>query len=81
MELRKFLRARRPDDQAVPVRYHAAPKPLVLIDNGLVEPERFKIFLDRKIDLPAKRTQELRTTAEFAREQQALFEALKGEEP
>jgi NitT/TauT family transport system ATP-binding protein len=40
-----------------------------------------RVILDRRIDLPDRRTQDLRTTAEFAREARVLFEALRGEEP
>ena len=39
-----------------------------------------RVILDRRIDLPETRAQELRTTAQFAREQRALFDALKGQE-
>ena len=40
-----------------------------------------RVLLDRRIELPDERTEELRTTAAFAREAHALYEALRGEEP
>ena len=40
-----------------------------------------RVILDRRIDLPEPRTEELRTTAAFARETHALHVALAGEEP
>jgi NitT/TauT family transport system ATP-binding protein len=40
-----------------------------------------RVILDHAIELPAQRTQDLRTSAEFAREAGVLFDALKGEEP
>ena len=40
-----------------------------------------RIILDHRVELPERRTQDLRTTAEFARESRVLFDALKGEEP
>jgi NitT/TauT family transport system ATP-binding protein len=40
-----------------------------------------RVILDRKIDLPDERTEELRTTAAFAREAHALYVALRREEP
>ena len=61
---------------------HSISEAVFLADRAIVlsrQPAR--VILDRKIDLPARRTQDLRTTAAFAREQQALFQALEGEEP
>jgi NitT/TauT family transport system ATP-binding protein len=40
-----------------------------------------RVVLDHRIDLPQERRGELRTTAEFARESQILYEALRREEP
>ena len=40
-----------------------------------------RVLLDRAIDLPDERNEELRTTAAFAREAHALHVALRGEEP
>jgi len=40
-----------------------------------------RVLLDRRIELPEERTEELRTTAAFAREAHALHVALRGEEP
>jgi NitT/TauT family transport system ATP-binding protein len=40
-----------------------------------------RVVLDHRIDLPAERTAALRMTAEFERESQALYEALRLEEP
>jgi NitT/TauT family transport system ATP-binding protein len=40
-----------------------------------------RILLDRTINLPEERTEELRTTAAFAAEAHALHVALRGEEP
>jgi NitT/TauT family transport system ATP-binding protein len=40
-----------------------------------------RVVLDHRIDLPQDRRGELRTTAQFARESQALYEALRREEP
>ena len=39
-----------------------------------------RVLLDRRIDLPEQRTEELRTTAAFAREAHALHVALRGEQ-
>ena len=60
---------------------HSITEAVFLADRAIVLSRRpARVMLDRRIDLPARRTQEGRTTAEFAREQRALFEALKGEE-
>jgi NitT/TauT family transport system ATP-binding protein len=40
-----------------------------------------RVLLDRRIELPEARAEELRTTAEFAREAYALHVTLRGEEP
>lgn len=40
-----------------------------------------RLLLDRRIKLPDERTEELRTTAAFAREAHALHIALRGEQP
>src|SRR4051812_14846464 len=40
-----------------------------------------RVLLDRRIDLPDQRTEDLRTTAAFAAEAHALHVALRGEEP
>jgi NitT/TauT family transport system ATP-binding protein len=61
---------------------HSISEAVFLADRAVVLSRRpARVILDRRIGLPGRRTQDLRTTAEFAREQQALFEALKGEEP
>jgi NitT/TauT family transport system ATP-binding protein len=61
---------------------HSITEAVFLADRAVVLSRRpARVILDRKIGLPAKRTQDLRTTEAFAREQHALFEALKGEEP
>jgi NitT/TauT family transport system ATP-binding protein len=61
---------------------HSISEAVFLADRAVVLSRRpARVILDRRIGLPGRRTQDLRTTAEFAREQQALFESLKGEEP
>ena len=61
---------------------HSIQEAVFLADRAVVLSRRpAKVLLDRKIDLPAKRTQELRTTERFAREAHALHVALRGEEP
>ena len=61
---------------------HSITEAVFLADRAIVLSRRpARVILDRKVGLPGLRTQEGRTTAEFAREQQALFEALRGEEP
>ena len=61
---------------------HSTAEAVFLADRAVVLSRRpARVILDRRIDLPARRTQEVRTTPEFAREQQALFAALRGEEP
>jgi len=61
---------------------HSISEAVFLADRAVVLSRRpARVILDRRIGLPGRRTQDLRTTAEFAREQQALLEALKGEEP
>ena len=61
---------------------HSITEAVFLADRAVVLSRRpARVILDRKVELPSRRTQEGRTTAEFAREQRALFEALRGEEP
>ena len=61
---------------------HSITEAVFLADRAVVLSRRpAKVILDKMIDLPPRSTQAMRTTAEFAREQRALFEALKGEEP
>jgi len=61
---------------------HSISEAVFLADRAVVLSRRpARVILDRRIGLPGRRTQDLCTTAEFAREQQALLEALKGEEP
>jgi NitT/TauT family transport system ATP-binding protein len=60
---------------------HSITEAVFLAQRAIVLSRRpGRVILDREIGLPDRRTQELRTTPEFAREQHALFEALKGEE-
>lgn len=61
---------------------HSISEAVFLADRAVVlsrQPGR--VLLDRRIDLPAERTEELRTSAAFARESHALHVALRGEEP
>ena len=60
---------------------HSITEAVFLAQRAIVLSRRpGRVILDRRIGLPDTRTQELRTTPEFAREQYALFEALQGEE-
>ena len=61
---------------------HSISEAVFLADRAVVLSRRpARIILDRRIDLPDERTEELRTTAAFARESHALHVALAGEEP
>jgi NitT/TauT family transport system ATP-binding protein len=61
---------------------HSINEAVFLADRAIVLSRRpGRVLLDRRIELPAERTEELRTTAEFAREAHALHVALRGEEP
>jgi NitT/TauT family transport system ATP-binding protein len=61
---------------------HSINEAVFLADRAVVLSRRpARVVLDHRIDLPAERTEELRTTAAFAREAYALHVALRGEEP
>ena len=61
---------------------HSISEAVFLADRAVVLSRRpARIILDKRIDLPDARTEELRTTAAFARESHALHVALAGEEP
>ena len=61
---------------------HSINEAVFLADRAIVLSRRpGRVLLDRRIELPAERTEELRTTAGFAREAHALHVALRGEEP
>jgi NitT/TauT family transport system ATP-binding protein len=60
---------------------HSITEAVFLAQRAIVLSRRpGRVILDRRIDLPESRSQELRTTSAFAREQAVLFDALKGEE-
>ena len=61
---------------------HSINEAVFLADRAVVLSRRpARVVLDHRIDLPPQRTQELRTTAEFARQAHALHVALREEEP
>ena len=61
---------------------HSITEAVFLADRAVMLSRRpASVILDRRIDLPDGRTQDLRTTPQFAREQMALFEALREQEP
>ena len=61
---------------------HSINEAVFLADRAVVLSRRpARVLLDRRIDLPPQRTQELRTSAEFARHAHALHVALREEEP
>jgi NitT/TauT family transport system ATP-binding protein len=60
---------------------HSIAEATFLADRAIVFSTRpARIMLDSRIDLPLDRTNELRTTTEFARVQNGLFHALQGGE-
>lgn len=61
---------------------HSINEAVFLADRSIVLSRRpGRVLLDRRIELPAQRTEALRTTADFAREAHALHVALRGEQP
>ena len=61
---------------------HSITEAVFLAERAVVLSRRpGRVILDHRVNLPERRTQDLRTTAEFARESRVLFDALKGEEP
>ena len=61
---------------------HSINEAVFLADRAIVLSRRpGRVLLDRRIDLPEQRTEELRTTAQFAREAHTLHVALRGEQP
>jgi NitT/TauT family transport system ATP-binding protein len=61
---------------------HSTSEAAFLAERAVVlSPRPGRVILDRRIELPDQRTQDLRAEPEFAREVHALYEALKGEEP
>ena len=61
---------------------HSIQEAAFLADRAVVLSRRpARVILDKRIDLPDERTEELRTTAAFARESHELHVALAGEEP
>jgi NitT/TauT family transport system ATP-binding protein len=61
---------------------HSINEAVFLADRAVVLSRRpGRVLLDHRIDLPPDRTEELRTTPEFARQAHALHVALRGEEP
>jgi len=60
---------------------HSINEAVFLAERAVVLSRRpARILLDRRIELPEERTEELRTTAAFAAEAHALHMALRGEE-
>ena len=61
---------------------HSIHEAVFLADRAVVLSRRpARVLLDHRIDLPPQRTQELRTTPEFALHAHTLHVALRGEEP
>jgi NitT/TauT family transport system ATP-binding protein len=61
---------------------HSIQEAAFLADRAVVLSRRpGRVLLDRRIDLPEGRNEDLRTTAAFAAEAHALHVALRGEEP